>query len=35
MKKNIGIGESDFKSIINKDLYYIDKTMYIKYILFS
>ena len=26
----IGIGESDFKSLILKDNYYIDKTMYIK-----
>ena len=28
--KGIGIGESDFKSLILKDNYYIDKTMYIK-----
>ena len=28
--KGIGIGESDFKSLIIKDNYYIDKTLYIK-----
>ena len=28
--KEIGIGESDFKSLIIKDNYYIDKTLYIK-----
>ena len=28
--KGIGIGVSDFKSIIIRDNYYIDKTMYIK-----
>ena len=28
--KGIGIGESDFKGLIVRDNYYIDKTMYIK-----
>ena len=30
MKKGIGIGRSDFKSVILNDLYYVDKTMFIK-----
>lgn len=30
MPKAVGLGESDFKSQINRNLYYIDKTMYIK-----
>ena len=28
--KGIGIGESDFRGLIIRDNYYIDKTMYIK-----
>ena len=28
--KGIGIGESDFKGLLIRDNYYIDKTMYIK-----
>ena len=31
--KKIGIGESDFKGLIVRDNYYIDKTMYIKHII--
>lgn len=31
--KGIGIGRSDFKSIITMDCYYIDKTMFIKHII--
>lgn len=30
MPKAVGLGESDFKSQIQRNLYYIDKTMYIK-----
>ena len=30
MKKRIGIGELDFKELIVKDLYYVDKTMFAK-----
>ena len=30
VKKGIGIGRSDFKSVILNDLYYVDKTMFIK-----
>ena len=30
MQKSIGIGISDFKKVIKEDIYYIDKTMYIK-----
>ena len=29
-QKGIGIGESDFKALIKKDNYFIDKTLYIK-----
>ena len=28
--EGIGIGESDFKTLIQKDYYFIDKTLYIK-----
>ena len=31
--KKIGIGESDFKGLMVRDNYYIDKTMYIKHII--
>ena len=31
--KGIGIGESDFKGLIIRDDYFIDKTMYIKEII--
>ena len=31
--KSIGIGESDFKGLILRNNYYIDKTMYIKHII--
>ena len=31
--QGIGIGESDFKILRSKDLYYIDKTLFIKHIL--
>ena len=33
MKKKIAIGDSDFKSVLTRDCYYIDKTLYIKRIL--
>ena len=31
--QGIGIGESDFKILRSKDLYYIDKSLFIKHIL--
>ena len=33
MKKKIAIGDSDFKSLLTRDCYYVDKTLYIKRIL--
>ena len=30
MKKSIGIGKSDFKVVIKENLYYVDKTKFIK-----
>ena len=35
MEKYIGLGVSDFKEVIKEDIYYIDKTMYIKEIIDS
>ena len=31
--QGIGIGESDFKMLRRKDLYFIDKSLYIKHII--
>ena len=33
MLNSVGLGESNFKSLIKKQLFYIDKTMYIKEII--
>ena len=34
-KKAIGIGQSDFKNLIDGDCYYVDKTLFIKEIIDS